>query len=134
MSTRAIIGIINDEGSVLGAWQWSDGKGLLPILNKVFNASEKAMSLINEGTWATMFFSKAEKEEFEDWLVNDLYRGRKQEVPEHSYEDVYGVQLLKYKHHTGKAVVYQNYEEAIGQDINYLYLFDPKTNYWSVYE
>ena len=28
MSTRAIIGIENSDGTVTGAWQWNDGMGL----------------------------------------------------------------------------------------------------------
>lgn len=32
MSTRAIIGIQNEDGSITGGWQWNDGMGLAPLL------------------------------------------------------------------------------------------------------
>jgi hypothetical protein len=133
MSTRAILGIKNEDGTILGAWQWNDGKGLLATLNKMFSNIEKATMLINEGAWSVMF-TQEEMEEYEDWLVNDLYQGRSNDVPYHSYTDVLGFKLLKHQHHENRApVVYANFDEAIGQDINYLYLFDKSTNRWSVH-
>lgn len=29
MSTRAIIGIKNENGTITGGWQWNDGMGLI---------------------------------------------------------------------------------------------------------
>lgn len=37
MSTRAIIGIQNENGSITGGWQWNDGMGLAPLLCRQFN-------------------------------------------------------------------------------------------------
>jgi len=133
MSTRAILGIENEDGTILGAWQWCDGAGLSSVLNKTFNTVEKAMLLINEGTWSTMF-TQNEMEDYEHWLITDLYKGHESDVPYHSYGDVLGVKLLRYKHHEDKApVVYSSYDDAIGQDINFLYLFDKDTNKWSMH-
>lgn len=133
MSTRAILGIKLENGTIAGAWQWNDGKGLRPLLNKVFNTIDKATRLIDEGVWSTMF-TKKEMEEYEDWLVNELYKGRKEQVPYHSYTDVLGVKLLKQERHENDGpTLYENFEEALNQDINYLYLFDPQTNRWTVH-
>lgn len=130
MSTRAIIGIKNADGTILGAWQWCDGNGLTSLLNKTFNTLEKAMSLINQGMWSTMFTQK-EKDKYENWLINDLYKDRPENVPYKSYTYINGLYLLRDKPHENRnPEIYQNYEDAAGQDINHTYLFNPVINKW----
>lgn len=130
MSTRAIIGIKNADGTILGAWQWCDGNGLTRLLNNKFDTFEKAMSLINQGMWSTMFTQK-ERDAFENWLINDLYKDNPADVPHESYTYINGLYLLKDKpHENRKPEIFQDYEEVSGQDINHTYLFNPVTNKW----
>lgn len=133
MSTRAIIGIKAENGTILGAWQWNDGAGLVPTLNKHFNTEEKARKLIEVGIWSSMFTEK-EKDEYENWLLNDLYKGRPEVAPDRNYVEVCGMYLLQNAHHRKwETQTYADFDDAMGQDINYLYLFDKKTGKWKVY-
>lgn len=36
MSTRAVVGILNADGTVTAGWQWNDSMNLPPILKKYF--------------------------------------------------------------------------------------------------
>lgn len=129
MSTRAIIGIKNPDGTILGAWQWNDGDSILQKLNKNADTHKKAEELIMEGMWGSMFTAK-EKTEFEDWYVNDLNKGRTDFEP-NDYTEKFDLFLLKHKHHKNRAPeVYQDYEDMAGQDINHTYLFNPSTCKW----
>ena len=133
MSTRAIIGIRTTNGAILGAWQWCDGEGMAPMLNKHFPTEEKAMQLINQGMWSTMFTAD-EKEEYENWLVNDLCKGDASRVSYHSYTEICGMHLLRHEHHENRPPeIYPNLEDALGQDINFLYLFDRESGEWEVW-
>lgn len=130
MSTRAILGIKKADGSILGAWQWNDGAGLTGLLNKKFNSLDKAMSLISEGMWSTMF-TRNEKDEFEDWLVNDLYKDSPDKVTPRKYIGLSDVYLLKYECHENRSPeIYTDFKEVSEQDINHIYLFNPKINKW----
>lgn len=131
MSTRAIYGIKQPDGTILGAWQWNDGDIPVAILNMHFDTEEKAKALIQEGMWGSMFFSKKAKDKYKDWLVNNLYQENVDNVPYRNYVLVNDAYLLKEKHHEGrKPEVYADYKEASGQDINHIYLFNPATNKW----
>lgn len=143
MSTRAIIGIQNKDGSICGGWQWNDGKGLLPLLKNQFDTTEKIIELISNGVW------------------NNIVSPRNKETLEHFKEftkkpdsDYYIVSvgkchLLKEKPNDNAAfcfgsdegisinsdgsMTFEDFETADGQDINYLYLFNPETREWNVY-
>jgi len=133
MSTRAIIGIEKEGGTILGAWQWNDGGDILLKLNSNFNTAEKAMLLINEGMWGSLF-TVAEAEAFERWLIDELYKDKPHQLPIHFYVEILGMKLLKEHHHEGrKPEVYADFADAMGQDINYLYLFDRVAGEWKVY-
>jgi hypothetical protein len=133
MSTRAIIGIKNNEGSITGAWQWNDGGGLTSLLNKKFNTIDKVVELINQGMWNCMF-SKKEAEEYEKWLKDNLYKNRNKDIPPHKYMSINGIQLLKdERYYERLPETYKSFDDAIGQDINYLYLFDTDTNKWECF-
>lgn len=41
MSTRAIIGIQNNDGTITGAWQWNDGMNIASLLKREFDTLEK---------------------------------------------------------------------------------------------
>lgn len=45
MSTRAIIGIRNEDGTITGGWQWNDGMGLISLLRKEFDTVERIQEL-----------------------------------------------------------------------------------------
>lgn len=133
MSTRAIIGIKNEDGSITGAWQWNDGSGLISLLNRKFNTIEKTIKLINEGMWSVMYSDK-EADEHEKWLKEDLYKNKNEDIQPHKYISINGVQLLKEERYYEKLPeVYKSFKDAIGQDINYLYLFDANINKWKCY-
>ena len=51
MSTRAIIGIENSDGTIIGAWQWNDGMGLASLLKSQFDTLDKVQELIKNGVW-----------------------------------------------------------------------------------
>lgn len=124
MSTRAIIGIKNPDGSILGAWQWNDGGYLTSILNKKFNTLEKAQALINVGMWSCIY-TKRGKKEFEEWCKDNFGS-----TTEHKYTELLGMYLRKEDYYDNTPTVYSNYEEMHGQDINHTYLFNPSTNKW----
>lgn len=129
MSTRAIIGIKNTDGTILGAWQWNDGDSILQKLNKYVNTRERAEELIHEGMWSSMF-TCTEKEEFEDWYINVLNKGCTDLEP-NKYTEKFNLYLLKHTHHKNrKPGTYKNFEDMAGQDINHTYLFNPATSKW----
>lgn len=130
MSTRTIIGVKNVDGTILGAWQWNDGDSIINLLNRHFNTFGKAMSLINEGMWSSIF-TQREKDEHEKWLIEDLYKGRVGKMPYRKYICIHGVYLLKYIHHECcEPQLYSSYESAIKEDIGCIYLFDSVANIW----
>lgn len=133
MSTRAIIGIKNEDGSITGAWQWNDGGNLTSLLNKNFNTIEKATEIINEGMWSTMFTNKG-AEKHERWLKDELHKEENENIPPRQYTKIYDIQLLKHEgYYQRPPARYESFEDAMGQDINYLYLFNKNTNKWERY-
>ena len=134
MSTRAIIGIQKADGMILGAWQWNDGSDLIGVLNEHFNTPEKATLLISHGIWNNLMTQK-EAEEFDHWFFTELHKGKT--APEqyaHFYIDVCGIKLLKHHHQVNSSpTLYPDFETALGQDINYLYLFNEAIGKWDAY-
>lgn len=127
MSTRAIIGIENKDGSITGLWQWNDGSCMKKILNKHFNTIEKAKELISLGV-INNIFTEEEADGYDKWCKENNIK------KDGDYILLHGVKILQQFRHKGKEPeTYENIMYAIGQDINYLYLFDEKTNTWSVY-
>lgn len=127
MSTRAIIGVENKDGSITGLWQWNDGEGLKELLNKHFNTIEKVKELISLGV-INSIFTEEEADELDKWFEENNF------TKEGDYILLHGVKVYQEFRHKGKEPeTYENIMYAIGQDINYLYLFDEETNTWSVY-
>ncbi len=58
MSTRAIIGIQNNDGTITGAWQWNDGMNIASLLRREFDTLEKAQELIKNGVWNNIISQK----------------------------------------------------------------------------
>lgn len=130
MSTRAIIGFKNPDGSIIGAWQWNDGGTITRKLNSHFNTIERAKKLINFGMWSSMF-TTAEVDEFEDWLMKTSGKTSDELQPPVQYTYVCGVYLRQHENEwKQKPKLYRNYADMAGQDINHTYLFDTKTNRW----
>lgn len=133
MSTRAIIGIKQANGTIKGAWQWNDGQGMTSILNQNFNTLEKAEELIEEGMWSVIY-TKQEASNHENWLKNDLYKGRNEKIPVHSYKELNGMQILRDGHDENrKPCIYSSFKDAKDQDISYIYLFDREKSEWKCF-
>lgn len=142
MSTRAIIGIHNKDGSISGGWQWNDGKGLLPLLRSQFNTTEKIIELISNGVWNNIL-SPEDKETLEHFT-----KWTKKENSNYYIVPVGKCLLLKEKPNDNAAfcfggdegiiingdgsMTFEDFEWANGQDINCLYLFYPETGEWKV--
>lgn len=127
MSTRAIIGVKNNDGSITGLWQWNDSSGLKFLLQKNFDTINKVMELINLGMISCLY-NKKDADELDKWKEKyDI----QEEGEWKSFGNVKAYQETRYKDKMPK--VYKDFEDAFGQDIDYLYLFDAETNIWSVY-
>ena len=143
MSTRAIIGLQNEDGTITAGWQWNDGKGLLPLLRSQFNTTEKITELISNGVWSTIV-SPRDKETlgiYTEWTKRDsseyyivpvgkchLLKTKPNDNAEFCFGGDAGIII-----NDDGSMTFENFERAIGQDINYLYLFNPETEEWKVY-
>lgn len=144
MSTRAIIGIQNKDGSINSGWQWNDGKGLLPLLKSQFNATEKIVELISNGVWNNIVSPRDKEtlEHFTEWTKRDdsdyylVSIGKchlLKEKPNDNAEFCFGGDEGIIINDDG-SMIFEDFERANGQDVNYLYLFNPKTQEWKVYQ
>ncbi len=137
MGTRAIIGYINDKGNVVGAWQWLDGEDLLPALRYYFNDMESINSLIQQGCWSILVTPKYVREYMNPSVMAE--RGYKLIPVNKCY-------ILKYPHMNANNIadnkeikvvnntlVFRDIAVAFGQDINYLFLFNPITKKWKTF-
>ena len=70
MSTRAIMGIVQSNGSFLGAWQWNDGGNILELLNRKFVDDKSVKDLLSVGMWSTMWGPRQYKEHLTDTIRN----------------------------------------------------------------
>lgn len=144
MSTRAIIGIQNKDGSIIGGWQWNDGKGLLPLLKSQFNTTDKIVELISNGVWNNIVSPRDKEtlEHFTEWTKRDnsdyylVSIGKchlLKEKPNDNAEFCFGGDEGIIINDDG-SMTFEDFEWANGQDINYLYLFNPETQEWKVYQ
>lgn len=143
MSTRAIIGIQNSDGSITGGWQWNDGKGLLPLLKKYFPTEDKIERLITSGVWNNIAapedvhklelffeFSKRKNSNYHLIQVEDcqLLKEKPCDNAEFCFGEDEGITV-----NTDGSMTFENFKTANGQDISYLYLFSKETKTWKVY-
>lgn len=126
MSTRAIIGALRPDDTVLGVWQWNDGEGLLPLLEENFRTIGELSPLLSLGVINLICDNEA-SHELMDWQWK---RGLANEGVWHHFGNAHAYQCNDYQ--GSKPTLYRNVDEAAGQDINCLYLFDMKTFSWSV--
>lgn len=126
MSTRAIIGVLKEDDTVIGLWQWNDGDGLLPLLRNNFKSLEDIEPLLKLGV-INLLCDK----EGEEYLVNWQKENRlNNQGTWYRFGEAYVYQSNDYR--GSKPTLYRNVKEAAGQDINFLYLFDIKNFTWSV--
>lgn len=140
MSTRAIIGILKEDGTVKAGWQWNDGMQLLPVLNKHFNNLEKANSLICNGVWNSMI------EATDTGLLEDFTKWTKRENSQYHLVSVEDCYLLKEKPcdnaeycfggdegitiNEDGSMTFDSVSWALEQDISYLYLLNKDNKTW----
>ncbi len=143
MSTRAIIGIHNEDGSIKGGWQWNDGMGLIPLLKSQFNTIGKIEKLISNGVWNNIV-SPRDKEtldHFMEWTKRDnsdyylvsvgkchLLKEKPNDNVEFCFGGDEGIII-----NVDGSMTFEDFERANGQDINYLYLFYPDTEQWKMF-
>lgn len=143
MSTRAIIGIQNEDGSITGGWQWNDGMGLAPLLCRQFNTKEKVLELIRNGVWNNIVFPN-DKEilgVFTEWTKREnsnyylvsvgkchILKERPCDNSEFCFGGDDGIVINE-----DGSMTFADFDTANGQDINYLYLFYPETQKWFTY-
>lgn len=144
MSTRAIIGIQNEDGSIKGGWQWNDGMGLITLLKSQFNIKGKIEELISNGVWNNIV-SPRDKEtldHFTKWTKRDnsdyylvpvgkchLLKEKPNDNAEFCFGGDEGIII-----NTDGSMTFEDFERANGQDINYLYLFYPDTEEWKMFQ
>lgn len=124
MSTRAIIGIKNEDGTITGAWQWNDGDMSTSFLNSHFNTLDKAKELIAQGAWGTLFTAE-EKDNFEA-----LMRKSECDISYISFVSVGELFITKQAHYSNDPAMYKDYINMAEQDINHTFLFNPLTSKW----
>ena len=143
MSTRAIIGIQNNDGSIKGGWQWNDGMNLKSLLKSQFDTIEKVNELISNGVWNNIVSPRDKKtlDHFTEWTKRDnsdyyiVSVGKchlLKEKPNDNAEFCFGGDEGIIINDNG-SMTFENFERALGQDINYLYLFYPETKEWKIY-
>lgn len=118
MSTRAIIGIKEKDGTISGAWNWNNGYDIKESLVKNFRTIEDVRFLLNLGMFNTIY-TKKDFEEYEDFLINNNI-------------DTSDKQFIRYKnsvitqdsHHRNRAAEqYKDTMDILSQDISIAYIF-----------
>lgn len=143
MSTRAIVGIYNKDGSIKGGWQWNDGNGLMSLLKSQFNTVEKIEELISNGVWNNIVAPK-DKETlklFTEWTGREnsdyyivpvgkcsLLKERPNDTAEFCFGGNKGIEI-----NPDGSMTFEDFKRAKEQDINCLYLFYPDENKWKVF-
>lgn len=143
MSTRAIIGIKNENGTITGGWQWNDGMGLISLLRKEFDTVEKIQELISNGVWNNIAGPRDKQE------INQFMKWAKRQGSDYSVVPVGRCFLLKEEPcdnasfcfgdeegitiNADGSMTFADFTTANGQDINYMYLFNPVTSTWRTY-
>lgn len=127
MSTRAIVGVVQKDGTFLGAWQWSDGGTILDILNRKFNTDETVKELLSVGAWQIMLGPR-------QWKEYCDYTKKQYGWPEPQHIVVNNVYFKKESYCANKPTVYKNIIDAANEDINYVYVYDRENYKWKRYD
>lgn len=125
MSTRAIIALPTKKGYIT-AWNWYDGgpENLGRELRKYFTTESLVRQLISIHSFSTIFGSKS----INDYMLDGdtavaLSNNRYALVHPHQRKVVAG---------SGKWGFFKTIEEMLGQDLNYVYVFE--NGKWKTYK
>ena len=119
MSTRAIIGVRNNQGGITGAWCWSDGYDIFNDLKRDFSSDAGIDYILNMGMFSTIF-SKKEAEEFKSWRKENGI-----EVDETEFFNYGNSVILQDKiYRDREAEHYKDLDEVLDQDINVAYIYE----------
>ncbi|MBQ2892180.1 MAG: hypothetical protein IJE45_04735 [Bacilli bacterium] len=135
MSTRAVIGVVQYDGSFLGAWQWCDAGYIIDKLNKKFIDDKSVKELLSVGMWKAMYGAR----EFKKYFPISKIDGNVAYTDNHDFTSkafiVNNVFLTieRGARYDTSPRVYKNVEEAFGQDINYIYIYFPQLHRWKKY-
>ncbi len=124
MSTRAYIGIKNEDGTVSAIYNHSDGglDNLGDILKNHFKTEESVRELVGLG-----FISSIQELETYEYCKNTFHS-----FDESEWKDLQTVSGLKIHAMPvgGPAEKLNNIEDVMGSMIAHAYLFEPKENMW----
>lgn len=144
MSTRAIIGIQNANGTITAGWQWNDGMDLAPLLKEQINTLEKVQELVRNGVWNNIFAPEDTDtlKQFTEWCEREdscyyivpvgkcyLLKEKPNDTAEFCFCGDEGIEI-----NDDGSMTFESFETANGQDINYLYLFYPESREWKVFK
>jgi len=139
MSTRAIFAKQLPDGTYVGGWQWNDGGCFYPSeLNKRFSTEEKVDELISVGEWKGIF-SKKEKEEHIQWYKEKISKAEADDLMFKKIGQAY-VLLDRIKEERKNKINnfyqpknYESLDDMLGQDLNFVYVFNPLFCTWKKY-
>lgn len=120
MGTRAIYCMKYKIG-YLGAWQWLDANNIrLDYLNRHFNNRVAVLDFLKQGEWDVMGTRKN---------MQSILDGCK--ATPYRMTECNGVYFVKRPESMKKApVFYKDLETLLGQDVNFVFMFDSKTHKW----
>ena len=146
MSTRAIVGYMLPNGTIVGGWQWYDGGNLQTQLRNNFKTKEEVNTLINQGVWRCLvtprdsilewYQEKCKKDPTSYHLIpvnkSWVFKYSAIDNLEHFYESIAKghEQEIKIK---DNVLIFKNIACAFGQDLTYVYLFNEKTSKWNTF-
>lgn len=127
MSTRAIIGIKNADGSITGAWCWCDGYDIKDMLLKSFTTTEDVDFLLAQGMFETIMTQEGAIDYVDFLKKNGIVSDDKRFI---CYKGSFIMSDIRHESRT--AEIYKDIDAASGQDINVLYLFENEQ--WLMYK
>ena len=126
MSTRALIGFENKDGTFTGTWCWHDGhvEDLGLTLKEHFNSAEQVKELLDKTGTVSSIMTEAEYADYLNVCEENGYTA-KNAVRLAGVSDIVliGISPLK-------AETYKDLNEAMGQDINNLFVFNQEDKTW----
>ena len=137
MSTRAIVGVVQNDGSFLGAWQWNDGGYIIDKLNRKFVDDKSVKDLLSVGMWSAMYGAREFKNHFPtariDTNTNVAYIDNRNYIHHALIVNNVFLTIESDELYDKQPRVYKNVEEAFSQDINYIYIYFPQLHRWKKY-